>query len=299
MTIRHLKIFIRVAETGSMSQAARSLYLSQPTVSQAIRELEEHYDTLLFDRLSKHLYITENGKKLLAMARTAVLEFDQLELSMQTGTRTERFRVGTTITIGTCLLSRFLNDFYAARPQTEVFSYIGNTHQVEEKLLAAELDVGIVEGRIHSPELISLPMINDYLVLACSISHPFACRTNFLPEDLSGKDFVMRERGSGTRALFEDYLRDHHISVNCRIEAPFSEAMKNAILYNDCLAVISVRLIENELKAGTIHAILNPEQAWDRTFNLVYHKDRPVSDSISLTEELLKRYSVDRLDLPL
>ena len=71
MTIRHLKIFIAVAETGKMSLAAQKLYLTQPTVSQAIRELEEHYETRLFDRLSRRLYITEPGQHLLKMAKAA------------------------------------------------------------------------------------------------------------------------------------------------------------------------------------------------------------------------------------
>ena len=79
MTIRHLKIFLAVAETGKMSEAAARLYISQPTVSQAIRELEEHYGTHLFERLSKKLYITPAGKELYAGALKAVREFDQLE----------------------------------------------------------------------------------------------------------------------------------------------------------------------------------------------------------------------------
>lgn len=82
MTIRHLKIFVAVADTGQMSKAARLLYLSQPTVSQAIRELEEHYHVLLFERLSKRLYITEEGKRLLSHAREVLARFDHLEEQM-------------------------------------------------------------------------------------------------------------------------------------------------------------------------------------------------------------------------
>ena len=69
MTIRHLKIFLAVAESGKMSLAAEQLFITQPSVSQAIRELEEHYQTLLFERLSKKLYITEDGKKLYVTAK--------------------------------------------------------------------------------------------------------------------------------------------------------------------------------------------------------------------------------------
>ena len=290
MTIRHLKIFIAVAETRKMSLAAKQLYLTQPTVSQAIRELEEHYDTLLFERLSKRLYITEPGQHLLKMAKAVVLSFDELERQMQSETKTEHFRIGVTITIGSCLLPSLLEGFRSLRPQTDTSSYIGNTQAVEEKLLRSELDVGIVEGVIQSPDLISLPLIEDYLVLACSSRHPFASRNSFSPVDLKGMDFVMREKGSGTRALFEAYLQKNHIPIRCRVEAPFPEAMKHAILSNNCLAVISVRLIEDEIRKGTIHMLQDPENTWNRTFNLVYHKDKFISNSILLLKELLGRY---------
>ena len=290
MTIRHLKIFIAVAETGKMSLAAQKLYLTQPTVSQAIRELEEHYETRLFDRLSRRLYITEPGQHLLKMAKAAVHSFDEMELQMQSETKTEHFRIGATVTIGSCMLPGLLEDFQKLRPQTDTFSYIRNTQAVEEKLLRSELDVGIVEGVIKSPDLVSLPLVDDYLVLACSADHPFASRNTFSPSDLEGLDFVMREYGSGTRALFEDYLRQNHISIHERVEAPFPEAMKHAILVNRCLAVISVRLIEDEIQKGTIHMLQDPENIWNRTFKLVYHKDKFISESILVLKELLSSY---------
>ena len=290
MTIRHLKIFIAVAETGKMSLAAQKLYLTQPTVSQAVRELEEHYETRLFERLSKRLYITEPGQHLLKMAKAAVHSFDEMELQMQSETKTEHFRIGATVTIGSCMLPGLLEDFQKLRPQTDTFSYIRNTQAVEEKLLRSELDVGIVEDVIKSPDLVSLPLVDDYLVLACSADHPFASRNTFSPSDLEGLDFVMREYGSGTRALFEDYLRQNHISIHERVEAPFPEAMKHAILVNRCLAVISVRLIEGEIQKGTIHMLQDPENIWNRTFKLVYHKDKFISESILVLKELLSSY---------
>lgn len=287
MTIRHLKIFIAVAETGKMSLAASKLYLSQPTVSQAIHELEEYYGVLLFERLSKRLYITEAGRRLLFAARKTLLSFDELSLQMQNESQGEHLRIGATITIGTCLLPRLLENLERQRPNTDTFSYIGNTETIEKMLLHAELDIGIAEGIVKSPELISIPVLRDYLVLACSAEHPLAQRTSFTSADLMNQDFVMREKGSGTRALFERFLLENNISIHCKIEAPFPEAMKNAILYNHCLAVISVRLIEKEIKEGTIHILHHPTSAWDRTFNLVYHKDKYITESIEFLKHLL------------
>ena len=112
----------------------------------------------------------------------------------------------------------------------------------------------------------------------------------FSPSDLEGLDFVMRESGSGTRALFDEYLHRNHISIHECIEAPFPEGMKHAVLVNHCLAVISVRLIEDEIRKGTIHMLQDPENIWDRTFKLVYHKDKFISDSILTLKELLGSY---------
>lgn len=103
MTIRHLKIFLAVAEYKTMSAAAEKLYISQPTVSQAIRELEEHYHGLLFERLGKKLYLTEMGKILLARSRDLVQEFQRLDDSMVEQGKKMMLRLGSTLTVGTCL----------------------------------------------------------------------------------------------------------------------------------------------------------------------------------------------------
>ena len=140
MTIRHLKIFIAVAKCSSMNTAARELYLSQPTISQAIRELEEYYGTRLFDRLSRRLHITPAGQELLDNAYQVVGQFEQMEKTMQKSYKKNIIRIGSTITIGSCLISHVLNDFSQAMPDTETYTFIGNTHTVEDKLLRSELD---------------------------------------------------------------------------------------------------------------------------------------------------------------
>ena len=173
MTIRHLKIFLAVAESGKMSLAAEQLFITQPSVSQAIRELEEHYQTLLFERLSKKLYITEDGKKLYVTAKQLVTQFESLEESMQKENRREKLRIGGTITLGSGILSRVVRDLRAEQPDLDIYSYMNNTLIIELKLLNMELDVGIVEGRVKSRDLVSIPLIDDMLVLACGQNHLF------------------------------------------------------------------------------------------------------------------------------
>ena len=151
MTIRHLKIFIEVAETGKMSAAAKNCYLSQPTVSQAIRELEEHYGVLLFERLSKRLYITESGKKLLTYARQTVRSFELLDEAMREDRMVDRLRIGATITVGNCLLSEMISHLRKEKPELELYAQVGNTRKIQENLLNSSLDIALVEGIITHP----------------------------------------------------------------------------------------------------------------------------------------------------
>lgn len=290
MTIRHLKIFLAVAETGKMSEAAARLYISQPTVSQAIRELENHYNTRLFERLSKKLYITPAGKELYASAQKVVQEFDQLERNMEKGSRREVLRLGASITVGTCLVPALLKDFEAAMPQVQTTVHVTNTHTIEEMLLNSQLDLAVVEGDISSPDLVTHSMVEDYLIMACSLTHPFAFRKEIPVSDLDGQDYAMREEGSGTRALFEEFALRHGLRLNIRWEANCPATIRQAVIHDHCLAVMSVRLLSDEIRAGLIHPIRNPGGEWDRKFCLVYHKNKYLTPSMECFRDILSRY---------
>lgn len=295
MTIRHLRIFVEVAETGKMSAAAERCFLSQPTVSQAIRELEEHYHVRLFERLSKRLYITPAGEQLLQYALRVLTQFDVLETDMEAYAASEQIRIGATITVGSCLLSSLLLDLKKLHPKLKTYAYVANTSLIEQKLLHSELDVALIEGVISSPDLIAIPVVDDFLVLATSMNHPLAKKKHIHMQELAQYDFVMREKGSGTRKLFEDYLHKYGVSCHIALEATCPDAFKNAILYNDCISAISVRLVEREVAQGQIHIIRNMESDWNRNFFLVYHKDKFYSEPMRSLETIMHRYKCPEL----
>lgn len=290
MTIRHLKIFIAVAECGSMNTAARKLFLSQPTISQAIRELEEYYDTRLFDRLSRRLHITPSGQELLNNAYQVVGQFDQMNLNMSKSHQKDLIRFGSTITVGCCLASNILNDFSCVLPDTETYTFIGNTHMIEEKLLKSELDIALVEGEVHHPDLVTVPSIRDFLVLGCAKDHPFADREEIHIKELENQKFVMREPGSGTRALFDQFLTRHNLNICTSWEATCPDAFRNAIIYNHCLAVVSVRLLERDIRSRQVR-IFNPQNnELERSFSLVYHKDKIFTPSMEAIRTIVSHY---------
>ncbi|WP_411679998.1 LysR family transcriptional regulator [Clostridium thailandense] len=289
MTIRHLKIFIAVVETGKMSAAADQYYISQPTVSQAIKELEDHYGVLLFERVCKKLYITEAGKNLLTYARMAVNQFDELEDNMLKGF-SEKLRIGATITVGACIMPEFINQYKKIKSQVDTFVYINNTKLIEEKLLKAELDIGIVEGKIKNQDLVVTPMINDYLVIVCSKNHRLSGCRDISIKDLEGEPFVMREEGSGTRELFENYIASCGANIQIKWEVNCPDMMKKVVLANNCLTAISARLVEEEAKKGLLYVIKSNEKALDRSFSLVYYKNKFVNDNMKNVMYILEKY---------
>ncbi|HHZ03366.1 MAG TPA: LysR family transcriptional regulator [Tissierellia bacterium] len=290
MTIRHLKIFIEVAQWGNMTAAASKLFISQPTVSQAIKELEEHYGILLFERLSKRLYITEAGKKLLFYAKEVVKEFNSLEENMKAISKIEKIRIGATISVGDSILSDLIYQCMKENPKMEIYSSVGNTETIEKKLLNNELDIAIVEGKIKSQDLIVKPVLNDYLVLICSTKHPFAKKKITKIDELRDESFAMREKGSGTRELFEEYMLNNGIPIKIVFEGNTPQSIKQEVIHNNCLSVMSIGLVENEIKDSVIHVIKNEENTWNRYFSIVYHKDKLLTDAIKTLMNIIKDY---------
>lgn len=291
MTIRHLRIFIEVVKTGKMSIAAQKLFISQPTVSQAIRELEEHYGSKLFDRLSKKLYITTFGRELFKYATQVVENFDNLEKKMSDNLNMEDFRIGASVTVGTCLLSKILKDFHNLVPRVNTYAYVNNTTMVEKKLLNSELDVAIVEGDIQSQDLVTIPVIDDYLVLLCSKTHPFAKKENIKLKDIESQRFALREDGSGTRYFLEQILNKYKIGIHLVWEASSTDTIKRAILDDNCLSLLSIHTFEEDILSGNIHIINTDLNTLKRSFKLVYHKDKIMSSSIIVLQDILKKYN--------
>lgn len=290
MTIHHLRIFIAVAETGSMNAAARRLYLSQSAVSQAIKEMEKHYEMLLFERIGKRIKITNAGDQLLQKAYRLVSEFDKMEKEMKQAGDKHVLRVGATITVGTHLLSVILRRLEKRVQEVEVYVYVGNTAKIEEMLLSSQLDVALVEGQVKSKNLISIPVIRDFLVLACSKKHPLGKKNRLDMSMINNQNFVMREKGSGTRALFDQFLHNHHLDVRCMWEATAPDSFRNAVLFNNCMAVVSIRLLRRDILEDRLRIFKPETDEFERNFSLVYHKDKEKTSIMNLFEEVVRTH---------
>ena len=290
MTLRHLLIFMTVAEQSSMSAAARALYLSQPTVSQAIHELENHYNGLLFERFGKKLYLTDRGKLLLPQAKELIHSFQHLEEMMLNQGQSPTLKLGSTITVGTCLTPDLILELRHAFTDLNIYSYVSNTRDIEKKLLRSELDAAVVEGEIQSSDLVVLPIIDDTLVLAVGKEHPFYDKKYLTVQELNHQKYAVREAGSGTRQLFEDFAVRHGISYEIAWEANSPGTLLNAVLNDQILSVMSLRLMEPEIKKQSVHVFYQEQGEWNRKFKLVYYKNKFLTPAVYELEKILHRY---------
>ncbi len=134
MTLRHLNRFIKVYDLGSMTAAAKALFISQPTVSQAIYELENYYGLKLFDRLAKRLFITDKGTQLLSYARHITDLVTEMEQAMKNPDQHGIIKVGASLTIASYLLPTLVSAFSKQYPLIQIQAITKNTQDIEELL---------------------------------------------------------------------------------------------------------------------------------------------------------------------
>ena len=272
MNLRHLAVFVEVVRCGTMSGAAEVLFLSQPAISKTISRLEEQFDTILFDRIGNRLIITDSGRKLY---RHAIQLLDQeAQMKRQMKGQREMLRIGGTLTVGSTILTQIIQTFQSEYPRARLSTKITNTKEIEDLLLQSQLDIALVEGVVKSPLLVVTPMIEDHLVMACTTTHPLAGRDTVYLDELSDYPFHMREPGSGTRELFENFMMRRGHDVNIVYESTCPISIRSAIEDFNLISVLSFRLVEEGLSSGRDYAFSPEGEDWSRNFSLVYHRDK-------------------------
>lgn len=277
MTSRNLQIFVTVAELGKMTEAARVLYITQSSVSQAIASIEQEYGVVLFERLSRGIFLTDAGKELLNYARGYFsVKSDMEEFLLSQGER-QALKIGATITVGTCVISPLLLKLKAENKQLNAQVLVENTHGLEGKLLKNEIDVALVEGKITNPELVTRHAIEDRMVLICPNGHRFSGREEVMAAELGDDLFILREKGSGTRTQFETEMANKHLPISVSWTCCNTEAIKNAVADGHGVSVVSERLVLEDAAAGRFFICRISDLDLDRYFDVVYHKDKYIS----------------------
>ncbi|MCI5953359.1 MAG: LysR family transcriptional regulator [Lachnospiraceae bacterium] len=288
MTIRHLKVFTAVADMGGMSAAAKKLHVSQPTVSQAIAELEKYYGVKLFERLSQKLYLTKEGELMLSFSRHILDSFNQMEEAMDRAVKKENLRIGCSVTVGTCLINDILDQAGIRMPHLSISVVVANSSDIERAILCNEVDIGIVEGILKSSELLITPVCKDELVIVCGSSHPLAKEKTVTPDMLAGQNYISRESGSAGRNQLEKLFEEQGLELVRTFCSTNTEAIKNAVIRGRGIAVLSERMIERERAAGDMVVLPVEGVKVTRNINLAIHKNKYLSKSIKMMQEIVQ-----------
>lgn len=274
MTLRHLSVFLAVCEENSMTGAAKRLHMTQPSVSQTIKELEDAYEVCLFERLGRRLHITPAGQSLLAYGRQILSLTAQAEQALHSFSRTAPVRIGASVTIGEVFLVELLQQLKSRHPAQEILSEIHNTSELEHMLLRDDIDLALVEGDISSPYLLSSPFMVDELVVVAPPSCPLAQRTSLSVQELCSLTMYLREEGSGTRDLFLQTMEQHHAAVHIAGSFNNTEALKKIVMAGLGATILSRRLVTEDVAAGRLALLPVDRVAFKRIFKIVRHKDK-------------------------
>jgi DNA-binding transcriptional LysR family regulator len=294
MTLEQLRVFIAVAERLHVTQAAEALNMTQSAASAAVQALETRLATALFHRLGRRIELTEAGRVLLPEARAVLaraLEAEQALAELE-GLLRGRLRLWASQTIAGYWLPPFLHRFNIAHPQVKLELHIGNSLQVSRAVLDGEADLGFIEGGNEEPLLAHIPVAVDRLVFVAAASHHLASRKSIEGSDTLKTRWVLRERGSGTRQIFEEALRKYGIDLDeldIAMELPSNEAVRSAVEAGAGATVISRLVVAEGLSAGSLVEL--PLAFPDRRYLLLRHGDRHRSRAENVLLDMIKKHS--------
>ncbi len=290
MNLHLLRLFATVAEQGSFSRAASLLYISQPAISKGVQELERQLGTALLDRSGRGVALTEAGttlfqhaQQLFAVERAAETALEQLE-----GLERGQLAIGASSTIGIYLLPPLLGRFRQRYPGIRLFLDIGNTQQIGERLRTVPLDAVFVEGPVDLPHTDVTPWRDDTLVVIAAPDHWLVGQRNVPIHAALAEPFVLREQGSGTRAIIEQTLRSRNVALKIVMELGSTEAIKQVVSAGLGLAIVSEATIALELLAGRLAILDVPELTLGRVLTQLHVVGRPPSRALQAFEALLQ-----------
>jgi len=270
LTLRQLEIFEKTATTGSVTRAGEALLLTQSAVSMALTQLEQLGGAPLFERAGRRMILNDAGRLLLQEARVILAAVKRVEQQLQgeSGQLVGELLVGGSTTIANYLLPSLLGDFARQYPRTRVQLIVGNTQQVADWLEAGQLDIAFVEGPCHSRELVAVPWRDDELVVLAAADHPWTTARQVTAAQLALAPWIMREKGSGTREIFEDAMDRAGIDYTIALEFGHTEAIKNGVAAGLGVSCLSRIAVDRELIYGRLVEIASPLQLY-RSLNLL------------------------------
>lgn len=277
MDIHKLAVYCKVIEQKSFTRAAEALLLSQPTVSEHIRSLEEETGQLLLNRLGKEIRPTEAGSILYSYGIKALrlLEEARQALDHYAGMLSGRLRLGAGTIPGTYILPRQIGKFNKEHPNINISLRIAGSKTIGEEILSGELEMGVVGARWKEPGLSWRKLFQDNLILVVPVTHPWAKKKEIKLQQLLETEFITRDHSSGTRLAVEELLGKHGLNPAKRqivAEMGSTEAIREAVKAGIGVAILSSRAVEADIRYGTLATLPIKGIEMYRPFYLITRK---------------------------
>ncbi len=278
MADRRLQVFFTVAKLLSFTKAAESLHMTQPAVTFQVRQLEEHFNTRLFDRTHNRISLTEAGKRVYVYADQIFELYAEMECMVRemTGDIGGSVTLGASTTIAEYMLPSLLGDFRVKYPDVLIHLKVSNTEGVVSMVENNVIDLGVVEAPVGNKNLVVENCRNDNLVAIVPNKHPISGRSSVTLKELLSYPFICREEGSGTREVIEDYICNAEgckDSLKVAMELGSPEAVKGAVEAGMGVSIVSEASVAKERRLGTLAIIgLNPPMK--RPFSFVHQKQK-------------------------
>ncbi|MDP2627956.1 MAG: selenium metabolism-associated LysR family transcriptional regulator [Candidatus Rokubacteria bacterium] len=299
MDLRQLEIFVKVAEFGSFSRAAEALHLTQPTVSEHIRTLEDELGVRLLDRLGRGAAVTRAGEllvsyagRMLALQREARQALDSFQGKMSGG-----LLVGASTIPGEYVLPPLIGRFKDKYPEIFITLLIGDSQAVVGWVVEGKAEFGVVGARLPHRAVEYRELMPDEEVVVVPAGHAWYGRTQVTLEELRAEPLLIRERGSGTRAALEAALAAADLRLDAfRIvgEMGSPQAIKQAVKAGVGISVLSRRAVEEECRHGLLWDLRVKDLNVTRAFHVVTHKDRSRSPLAEAFRVFLDAESAER-----
>ncbi len=273
MTLEQLRIFVAVAEREHVTLGARDLNLTQSATSAAIAALEARHAARLFDRVGRGIALTDAGRIFLAEARAVLARAAAAEavLADLSGLKRGALSIAASQTVGSYWLPQRLGAFRTRYPGIEVSVEIGNTRFVAGRVRDGSVDLGIVEGAVEDRLLEVTTVGEDEMVLVVGTQHPWATGASGT-RDLAATNWVVRERGSGTRAIFDALTAGSDAAALHMLELPANEAVRGAVIAGAGAAILSRLVVADALALDQLVEVSHPLPP--RSFYALTHKER-------------------------
>ena len=278
MADRRLQVFYTVAKLLSFTKAAETLHMTQPAVTFQVRQLEDHFDTRLFDRTHNRVALTEAGRKAYEYAEEIFSLYAEMENTVKelTGDVSGALTMGASTTIAEYMLPALLRGFTMEFPDINLKLKVSNTEGIVSMIENSMIDLGVVEGPVANKNLLVEVCRIDQLVVVVPPDHEFASRDSISMEEVMEHPFICREEGSGTREVIMDHmvklgLDRNNLNVSLELGSP--ESIKGAVEAGMGISIASIATLEKELQLGTLVAVkLDPPM--ERAFSFVRQRQK-------------------------